>query len=96
MSRALPVLLACSLVGLAQPTAWHALDPAPNPYGWHNCAVTVTLHASGGTGLQVCYRLKGGSPVCQPPPAALILSAEGIHVLEYWAVDGSGESPAGR
>lgn len=81
------------LCALAQPTAWPTLDPAPNPYGWHNAPVTVTLHASGGPGLQVCYRLSGGTPVCQPPPATILLAAEGVHTLEYWARDDTGEGP---
>lgn len=78
---------------LASPVAWHSLNPQPNPHGWHNTPVSVTLEASGGANLQVCYRLNGGNPVCQPPPVVLHLSEEGVHTLEYWARDDTGESP---
>lgn len=81
---------------LATPTAWHTLDPELNFYGWHNTAVTVILEAACGAGLQVCYRLNAAAPLCQLPPVTLNLSAEGVHTLEYWAVDGTGESPRTR
>ncbi|MCS7240598.1 MAG: hypothetical protein NZ651_05070 [Candidatus Bipolaricaulota bacterium] len=79
---------------VAQPTAWHTLDPLPNPYGWHNTPVTVTLYASEGS--QICYRLDGGPTLCQTPSAALVLSCEGLHTLEYWARDDTGEGPRFR
>lgn len=93
--RAIPLLgvLGLFLSALAQPTAWHTVEPAPNPFGWHNTPVTVTIAASGGTGLQVCYRLNSGAPSCQTPPAILHVSTEGVHTVEYWAKDGTGESP---
>lgn len=78
------------LWALATPFSWHTLDPQPNPYGWHNTPVTVTIDASGGQNLRVCYRLNGAGPSTGFPSVILNFS-EGIHTLEYWAEDESGE-----
>ena len=84
------ILASC---GLAAPTAWHTVEPPPTPYGWNNSSVTVTIEASGGTGLVVKYRINEGGPTTQAPPVTIHLSAEGIHTIEYWAEDETGESP---
>ncbi|MBC7318094.1 hypothetical protein H5T57_02420 [Candidatus Bipolaricaulota bacterium] len=95
MHKFLLALGALGLVvgALAQPSAWHTIEPEPNPYGWHNTPVTITIEAPGGDDLQACYRLNGAGPFCQTPPVVLHLSSEGIHTVEYWAKDDTGESP---
>lgn len=85
-------MLGLASVGLASPTAWHTLEPPPPASGWYNSPVLVTLYASGGTGLVVKYRINGGGVSTQPPPATIHLSSEGIHTIEYWAEDDTGES----
>ncbi len=94
MRGVLPVLglLGVALLAVAQPSSWASVDPPPNPYGWHNTPlVTVTLNASGGSNLKVCYQVGSGGTVCQPPPAVLTLSAEGTHTIRYWAMDDTGQ-----
>jgi len=84
------ILASC---GLATPTAWHTVEPAPAASGWHNSPVTVTIYALGGENLVVKYRINGSGPFVQAPPVILSFSTEGIHTLEYWwAEDESGES----
>jgi len=78
---------------LAAPTAWDTVAPPPTSYGWNTSSVTVTIEASGGTGLVVKYRINEGGPITHAPPVTIHLSAEGIYTIEYWADDGTGESP---
>lgn len=86
-----PLALFFGFLGLATPYSWHTLYPEPNTYGWNNTPVTVTLEASGGAGLQVCYILDNAGQVCQTPPVTITISSEGVHTLEYWAKDATGE-----
>lgn len=86
-------ILVMTLGAWALPTSWHSVDPEPNTFGWNNTPVSVTIEASGGSGLQVCYRLNGAGPICQIPPITFTISTEGIHTVEYWALDYTGEEP---
>ncbi len=96
-------LLIAGALALAQdtipPTSFATLDPAPNPYGWNNTPVTITITATdnGGSGVQlICYSVNNGPVTCVPQnPHAFTLTQDGKHTVRYWAVDNAGnaESP---
>jgi hypothetical protein len=78
-------------VDLVAPTTTASLAPPPNPAGWNNAAVTVTLKASdAGSGVASTeYRLQGAAtwtPYSSPFP----VSTQGSSVWEYRSIDQAG------
>jgi|GEM_PF-4923728 len=75
-----------------QPTIIHTVAPA-NSYGWYTSPVTVTLAASdnvNGSGIvPSSYRYSvNGAP--EQTGASVVLTADGTHIVEYWAFDVAG------
>jgi hypothetical protein len=71
------------------------VSPIPNPAGWNNTDVTITLTASdddGGSGVkEIHYQLTGAEEEIIPGDSVQIpLTTEGITTLTYYAVDNSG------
>lgn len=75
-------------------------SPAPNSAGWNAGSVLVSLAAAdtSGSGVrEVRYRVDGGAEqVVAGASAEVALEAEGIHTLQYRAVDLAGNSEAAR
>ena len=83
-------------VDVVAPTTTASLHPSPNPAGWNNAAVTVTLKASDvGSGVASTeYRVQGAAtwtPYSSPFP----VSIQGSSVWEYRSIDkvGNVETP---
>jgi large repetitive protein len=85
------------------PATVASVGPEPNPSGWHNSAVTVTLSASdepGGSGVrEVVYTLAGVSSGAGSAPgntATIAVTSEGETVVTYFARDNAGNQEAIR
>ena len=79
------------------PVTTAGLDPAPNGAGWNHTDVTVTLAATDqGSGVrEVHHRVNGGPEVVTDGASAVFaLTAEGVHSVEYFAVDNAGNAGA--
>jgi hypothetical protein len=79
---------------ITPPNSQATVSPAPNALNWNNSPVVVTITAqdNGGSGVkEIRYQIDGG-PVTVVPGAmaSFSLSAEAIHTVRYWAVDGAG------
>jgi hypothetical protein len=75
-----------------------ALSGLAGNNGWYRSDVNVTLTATDtSSGVQeIHYILDGGTEIVVPDSTtALLIAAEGVHTLEYWAVDnvGNHETP---
>lgn len=74
------------------PRSEHFIAPAPNAHGWNNVPVEVVITArdddSGVAAIH--YVLDGDEIVVTGDTARFRVEAEGIHRLEYWAVDAAG------
>lgn len=55
------------------------LDPPPNPYGWNNTPVTVTISGSG----TIYWQVDGGPIHSAPSPVTFIVAEEGVHTVRY-------------
>lgn len=87
-----------------------ATSPAPNTSGWHKTDVTITLTAadvapSGPANTtsvvsgvkEIHHSLNGGAEVVTAGPSAIItLVAEGVHSINYFAVDNEGNREASK
>lgn len=83
----------CILADTTPPTSAHAISPAPNEFGWNSSAVTVTITATDTeSGVREIRYILDGGPVRVVPGhrAEVAITAEGVHTLEYWAVDNAG------
>lgn len=77
------------------PKTTAGVSSIPNPAGWNNTDVTITLTASdneGGSGVkEIHYQLTGAEEETIPGDSAQIpLTTEGITTLTYYAVDNNG------
>ncbi len=76
------------------------IQPSVNEYGWNNTNVTITLTAAnnqGGSGVKEIhyYALDEtalGGRVISGSTAQLLITAEGLTTLTYWAVDNAGNT----
>ncbi len=80
---------------LIPPKTTAGISPIPNPAGWNNTDVTITLTASdneGGSGVkEIHYQLTGAEEETIPGDSVQIpLTTEGIITLTYYAVDNGG------
>lgn len=73
------------------PVTTAAVSPEPNASGWHKTDVTVELNAVdevGGSGVREIHYLIGGvETVAAGDHATILLTAEGIVTIAYYAVD---------
>lgn len=71
---------------------------APNANGWNNGAVTVSFSATDAGGVkEIKYTVGGGSTTTvSGASASTTLSAEGVHDVQYWAVDNAGNTAAAQ
>ncbi|MCZ2403961.1 hypothetical protein IV498_12420 [Paenarthrobacter sp. Z7-10] len=75
-----------------------SISPAPNPAGFNNSSpVTVNLAADDGTGgsgvASISYSVDAGAQtVVAAASAAVVLTAEGMHTISYFATDNAGNS----
>jgi hypothetical protein len=83
------------------PVTTATVSPNPNPAGWNNSNVTVTLNATdnaGGSGVkEIHYSMSGaqsGGNVLSGSSTSLIISSEGITTITYFAVDNAGNFEA--
>lgn len=81
------------------PVTTAAVSPGPNPNGWNNSDVTVTLNSTddepGGTGVkQVAYSATGAEPLASTlvpgASASITLSVEGITTITFFSTDNVG------
>jgi hypothetical protein len=76
------------------PVSAAALSPVPNPAGWNQTDVLITITASdsGGTGVrEIHYRLgDGAETVVEGDRVSLPISEDGITNIAFFAVDGAG------
>lgn len=84
------------------PTTSAVPSPVPNANGWNNTNVTVNLNAtdnSGGSGVkQIQFSLRGAQSMplqtVAGSAASVMISAEGIIILSYFATDNAGNQEA--
>jgi len=94
--------LAGSSVDNIPPITTVASSPQPNPAGWNNSNVTVTLTASdnlGGSGVkQVTYSVTGAQSVPATTvvgsSASFVISAEGVSTVSFFSTDNAGNVEA--
>ena len=86
---------------ITPPTTTATQSPAANENGWNNTSVTISLSAvdnPDGSGVnRIQYSLSGaqsGSQTVSGGSASMLLSAEGITTLSYYAVDNAGNQEA--
>jgi hypothetical protein len=89
------------IVDPSPPTTTALLSPLPNPAGWHNSDVTLTLNAldEGGSGTQqLTYSATGAQPLTpttvEGASAAFTLTAEGLTTITFSARDNAGNVEA--
>lgn len=80
------------------PTTSAIPSPGPNGNGWNNTNVTVMLQSvdnSGGSGVkEIHYALNGAPSVAAGNSVPVLISAEGVTTLTYFAVDNAGNAEA--
>ena len=83
------------------PTTTAQVSPQPNPNGWNNTSVTVTLKATdnpGGVVKQIEYSLSGattsGTQIVAGNTTSFPLSNEGVTTVSYFATDQAGNTEA--
>jgi len=97
------VTLGSSVGDTTPPITTATLSPQPNPDGWNNANVKVTLNSTdnepGGTGVkQITYSASGAQPIATTSVNAasypIFISSEGITVLNFFATDNAGNVEA--
>jgi hypothetical protein len=82
------------------PITTATLSPQPNPAGWNNTNVKVTLNSKdedGGSGVkQITYGATGAQPIATTSVNAasypILISSEGITVLNFFGTDNAGNA----
>ncbi|MGQ0796673.1 MAG: OmpL47-type beta-barrel domain-containing protein, partial [Methanobacteriota archaeon] len=79
-----------TIVDRTAPVSSHALSGTAGTGGWYVGPVTVSLTAADATSgvLSITYRVDGGAFLTYS--ASFVVSADGSHTVEYYAVDGAG------
>ncbi len=71
----------------------HTITPSPNSAGWNDSdPVTLDITAADNCGVEsIHYILDGGAEeTVSAATAAVTVSGEGVHTVEYWAIDNAG------
>jgi len=84
-----------------KPASSGSRAPGPNANGWNSTDVTVSLNATdneGGSGVrEIRYRVDAEAEQgVSAASASVLLTKEGQHTLNYWAVDNAGKAEASK